>query len=132
MNLEEDKVLLKLLLNLGLSIIGVDVCNYLGHVCLCGAAGYKISEIAINMFKKPEETLEKGDFILISSRDHTISDVISFVLGCSRRNDPEKISILLIQRLKLQRGNIIILLAILRMRKQFILFIVSIYLLEMN
>ena len=67
-----------------------DVCNYLGHVCLCGAGGYKISEIAINSLKKPEETLEKGDFILISSRDHTISDVVSFVLGCSRRNDPEK------------------------------------------
>ncbi len=67
-----------------------DVCNYLGHVCLCGAGGYKISEIAINSFKKPEETLEKGDFIFISSRDHTISDVISFVLGCNRRNDLEK------------------------------------------
>ncbi len=67
-----------------------DVCNYLGHVCLCGAGGYKISEIAINSLKKPEEILEKGDFILISSRDHTVSDVISFVLGCSRRNDPEK------------------------------------------
>lgn len=67
-----------------------DVCNYLGHVCLCGAGGYKISEIAVNSLKKPEETLEKGDFILISSRDHTVSDVISFVLGCSRRNDPEK------------------------------------------
>ena len=50
----------------------------------------KISEIAINSLKKPKETLEKGDFILISSRDHTISDVVSFVLGCSRRNDPEK------------------------------------------
>jgi hypothetical protein len=26
---------------------------------------------------------------LISSRDHAVSDVIAFVLGCSRRNDPE-------------------------------------------
>ncbi len=67
-----------------------DVCNYLGHVCLCGAGGYKISEIAVNSLKKSEEILEKGDFILISSRDHTISDVISFVLGCSRRDDFEK------------------------------------------
>ena len=67
-----------------------DVCNYLGHVCLCGAGGYKIAEIAINSLKKPEETLEKGDFMLISSRDHTVSDVVSFVLGCTRRNDPEK------------------------------------------
>ncbi|MCD4794549.1 MAG: hypothetical protein K8R54_15035 [Bacteroidales bacterium] len=67
-----------------------DVCNYLGHVCLCGAGGYKISELAINSLKKPDETLEKGDFILISSRDHTVSDVVSFVLGCSRRNNPEK------------------------------------------
>ena len=32
----------------------------------------------------------KGDFTLISSRDHTVSDVIAYVLGCSRRNDPEK------------------------------------------
>jgi len=28
-----------------------DVCNYMGHVCLCGAGGYKISEIAINALK---------------------------------------------------------------------------------
>ena len=67
-----------------------DVCNYLGHVCLCGAGGYKISEIALDSLTKPDEILEKGDFMLISSRDHTISDVISFVLGGSRRNDPEK------------------------------------------
>ena len=67
-----------------------DVCNYMGHVCLCGAGGYKISEIVVNSLKSPEEYLEKGDFILISSRDHSVSDVISFVLGCTRRNDPEK------------------------------------------
>ena len=67
-----------------------DVCNYMGHVCLCGAGGYKISEIAINALKNPEENLEKGDFLLISSRDHSVSDVISFVLGSTRRIDPEK------------------------------------------
>jgi hypothetical protein len=67
-----------------------DVCNYMGHVCLCGAGGYKISELAINSLKNPDENLEKGDFILISSRDHSVSDVISFVLGCTRRTNPEK------------------------------------------
>jgi len=67
-----------------------DVCNYLGHVCLCGAGGYKISEMAVNTLKKEGENLEKGDFIIISSRDHTVSDVISYVLGCERRNNPEK------------------------------------------
>jgi len=67
-----------------------DVCNYMGHVCLCGAGGYKVSELAINSLKKPDENLEKGDFILISSRDHSVSDVISFVLGCTRRTNLEK------------------------------------------
>jgi len=67
-----------------------DVCNYMGHVCLCGAGGYKVSELTINSLKKLDENLEKGDFILISSRDHSVSDVISFVLGCTRRINPEK------------------------------------------
>ena len=67
-----------------------DVCCFLGHVCLCGAGGYQISQIAVNLTKETEETLERGEFTLISSRDHTISDVIAYVLGCSKRNDPEK------------------------------------------
>jgi len=65
-----------------------DVCTYLGHVCLCGAGGYRIARIAVDSLQKPGEAPEKGDFILISSRDHTVSDVVSYVLGCSRRNDP--------------------------------------------
>jgi len=67
-----------------------DVCSYLGHVCLCGAGGYKISQLAENLMSEDEQLLEKGDFTLISSRDHTISDVIAYVFGCTRRNDPEK------------------------------------------
>lgn len=66
-----------------------DVSKYLGHVCLCGAGGYKISEIAVNLLSKGKDTLERGDFILISSKDHTVGDVVSYVLGCSRRNDFE-------------------------------------------
>jgi hypothetical protein len=67
-----------------------DVSKYLGHVCLCGAGGYKISEKAINMLNDSKEPLERGDFTLISSRDHTVSDVVAYVLGCSRRSDPGK------------------------------------------
>jgi hypothetical protein len=67
-----------------------DVSSYLGHVCLCGAGGYRISQIAVNLLKGDEKFLEKGDFTLISSRDHTVSDVIAFVLGCIRRHNPEK------------------------------------------
>lgn len=67
-----------------------DVSNYLGHVCLCGAGGYRISQIAVNSLADDGQFPEKGEFTLISSRDHTISDVIALILGCSRRNDPEK------------------------------------------
>lgn len=67
-----------------------DVSSYLGHVCLCGAGGYRVSQLAENLLKEDRRSLEKGDFTLISSRDHTVSDVIAFVLGCTRRNDPEK------------------------------------------
>jgi hypothetical protein len=67
-----------------------DVSSFLGHVCLCGAGGYRISQLAENLLKEDEQLLEKGEFTLISSRDHTVSDVIAFVLGCIRRNDPEK------------------------------------------
>lgn len=70
-----------------------DVSSLLGHVCLCGAGGYRISQIAVNLMKGNEKTLEKGEFTLVSSRDHTVSDVIAYVLGCSRRNDPEKKSL---------------------------------------
>jgi len=65
-----------------------DVCQYMGHVCLCGAGGYKIAEKAVNALKGRDEPPERGGFILISSRDHAVSDVIAYVLGCSRRNDP--------------------------------------------
>ncbi len=67
-----------------------DVSSYLGHVCLCGAGGYRISQIAVNMLKGHERYLKKGDFTLVSSRDHTVSDVIALVLGCSRRHNLEK------------------------------------------
>ncbi|MGD8777448.1 MAG: FmdE family protein [Ignavibacteria bacterium] len=67
-----------------------DVSSYLGHVCLCGAGGYRISQLTENLLKEDEQLLEKGDFTLISSRDHTVSDVIAFVFGCTRRNDPGK------------------------------------------
>ena len=67
-----------------------DVSCFLGHVCLCGAGGYHISQIATDLIKRTGEPLEREGFTLISSRDHTVSDVIAYVLGCSRRNNPEK------------------------------------------
>ena len=67
-----------------------DVSSYLGHVCLCGAGGYRISQIVVDILMDDRTVLEKGDFSLISSRDHTVSDVIAFVLGCTRRHDHEK------------------------------------------
>ena len=67
-----------------------DVCSFLGHVCLCGAGGYRIAQLALENLKKDSPILEKDMFTLISSRDHTISDVVAFILGCSRRNDLRK------------------------------------------
>ena len=67
-----------------------DVSRFLGHVCLCGAGGYQVSQIAVDLMKGTGEPLEREGFTLISSRDHTVSDVIAYVLGCSRRNNPEK------------------------------------------
>ena len=66
-----------------------DVCAFLGHVCLCGAGGYRIAQLAIDQLSDGV-ILEKDRFIIQSSHDHTISDVIAFILGCSRRNDPIK------------------------------------------
>ena len=67
-----------------------DVCSFLGHVCLCGAGGYKIAQLALENLKKGDPILEKDKFTLVSSRDHTISDVVAFILGCSRRNDLQR------------------------------------------
>ncbi len=67
-----------------------DVSCYLGHVCLCGAGGYRISQVATDLIKGTGEPLEREGFTLISSRDHTVSDVIAYTLGCSRRNNLEK------------------------------------------
>ncbi len=67
-----------------------DVCSFLGHVCLCGAGGYKIAQLAMENLKKDSPILEKDMFTLVSSRDHTVSDVVAFILGCSRRNDLQK------------------------------------------
>jgi len=64
-----------------------DVCAQLGHVCLCGAGGFKIAAKAVAALRGAGPPLERGEFILISSHDHTVSDVIAFVLGCPRRRD---------------------------------------------
>ena len=66
-----------------------DVCGQLGHVCLCGAGGFRIAGKVVEALREGEAPLERGDFILISGRDHTVSDVIAFVLGCTRRGNPE-------------------------------------------
>jgi len=67
-----------------------DVCAQLGHVCLCGAGGFSIARKAVEVLRPGAAPPERGEFILISSRDHTVSDVIAFVLGCVRRSDPER------------------------------------------
>ncbi len=67
-----------------------DVCSFLGHVCLCGAGGYKIAQLAMENLKKDSPILEKDKFTIISSKDHTIGDVVAIILGCSRRNDLQK------------------------------------------
>lgn len=67
-----------------------DVSRYLGHICLCGVGGYRICQIAVDMIGEGDSLLEKGEFSLISSRDHTVSDVIAYVLGCSRRSNPQE------------------------------------------
>jgi len=67
-----------------------DVCSFLGHVCLCGAGGYKIAQLALENLKYEDTILEKDKFTLVSSKDNTISDVIAFILGCSRRKDTQK------------------------------------------
>lgn len=67
-----------------------DVSAFLGHVCLCGAGGFQISRAALDALGANEAPLEKGDFILVASKDNTVSDVVAFVLGCERRNDPAK------------------------------------------
>ena len=66
-----------------------DVCAQLGHVCLCGAGGFRIAGEAVEALSDGDVPLERGDFVLVSGRDHTVSDVIAFVLGCARRADPE-------------------------------------------
>lgn len=64
-----------------------DVCAQLGHVCLCGAGGFRIAGKVVDALRQEGGPLERGEFILISGRDHTVSDVIAFVLGCERRED---------------------------------------------
>ena len=67
-----------------------DVCAYLGHVCLCGAGGFQIAGDAVGEIRETGKPLERGRFILVSSRDHTVADVIAFTLGCSRRTESAK------------------------------------------
>ncbi len=66
-----------------------DVCAQLGHVCLCGAGGFRIAGSITESLRSDGPPLERGDFILISGRDHTVSEVVAFVLGCTRRAAPE-------------------------------------------
>lgn len=80
-----------------------DVSIFLGHVCLCGAGGYQISQIATEFMHGTEKPLERGKFNLISSMDHTVSDVIAYVLGSSRRKNPDKNHYLLDETIKAPR-----------------------------
>ena len=64
-----------------------DVCAQLGHVCLCGAGGFQVARNVVDALRHDDDPLERGDFMLISARDHTVSDVIAMVLGCDRRAD---------------------------------------------
>ena len=66
-----------------------DVCAQLGHVCLCGAGGFRIAREVTETLRSDGPLLERESFILISGRDHTVSDVIAFVLGSTRRANPE-------------------------------------------
>ncbi len=66
-----------------------DVCAQLGHVCLCGAGGFRIAGEVVQALSADEQPLEREEFVLISGRDHTVSDVIASVLGCTRRADPQ-------------------------------------------
>jgi len=77
-----------------------DVCGFLGHVCLCGAGGYRVSQIAIDLMKDNDEILDKCEFTLISSKDHSVGDVIAYVLGCRKRSNPEKSSHFIDQSIK--------------------------------
>ncbi|MBN2017783.1 MAG: hypothetical protein JW794_06640 [Candidatus Cloacimonetes bacterium] len=67
-----------------------NVSSFLGHICLCGAGGYRITQLALEYINTDHTPLEKDRFTLISSKDNTISDVIAFILGCPRRNDSQK------------------------------------------
>ena len=67
-----------------------DVCSQLGHVCLCGAGGFRIAGKIVDAIQGDGPPLERDDFVLISGRDHSVSDVVAFVLGCTRRLDPAK------------------------------------------
>ncbi len=69
-----------------------DVCAKLGHVCLCGAGGFRVAGKAAAALGNDNTPLKRDEFILISSRDHTVSDVIAFVLGCVRRKDVDRCS----------------------------------------
>jgi hypothetical protein len=62
-----------------------DVCAQLGHVCLCGAGGFRIARDIVAALCPDGVPPERGEFVLISGRDHSVSDVIAFVLGCPRR-----------------------------------------------
>ena len=66
-----------------------DVCAQLGHVCLCGAGGFQIANKTVQVLQHGAP-LERGDFILISSRDHAVGDAVAFVLGCVRRARDEQ------------------------------------------
>lgn len=47
-----------------------DVCAQLGHVCLCGAGGFRIAGEAVNALCEDNGPLERGEFVLVSGRDH--------------------------------------------------------------
>ena len=67
-----------------------DCGKYAGQLCICPAAGFRIATLGIQHLFQKDELPTRSDFYLITSKDHMVSDVVSYILGVNRRIDSTK------------------------------------------
>jgi len=66
-----------------------DAALVTGQPCLCVAGGFEVVRLALPLLTGPDGRLPaRGEIGLVASRDHAVADVVAFLVGAVRREDP--------------------------------------------
>ena len=89
----------------GVEITIQDCGIYVGQICICTAAGFRIAKLGIDALFLDNEIPTRSDFYLITSKDHMVSDVVKYIFGLNRRVNPERAQYFVDQSIKTEHRH---------------------------